>query len=103
VACSHEDERIQAVDEKKVQEAVEKIKSLLATLDTILDPADGPWLFGLSVPTALDANLVPLLARLREVGKADMISEGLAKYADAAMEKVEWKSVMEGRKTLFGL
>jgi hypothetical protein len=103
VACSHEAEKIHSVEEGRVHEEVGKTKSLLAKLETTLDPTTGPWLFGLEVGTVLDANLVPFLARLREVGNAEWIPEGLSKYADVAMATPEWMSVMEGRKTMYGL
>lgn len=58
------------------------------------------WLFGLPQPSALDAHLVVFIARMMDVGKKDVIPEALAKYAEVAMEKSEWKDVMQGRRTL---
>lgn len=70
--------------------------------DTATDRESGPWLFGLSQPTALDAHLVVFIARMRDVGRDDLISERLNQYADFAMGLPEWKSVLQGRKTMVG-
>lgn len=60
----------------------------------------GPWLLGLKEPTALDAHLVTFVARMRDVGRNDIIPEELGKYVDVAMEGDEWNGVMQGRKTM---
>ncbi|KIY00911.1 uncharacterized protein Z520_03577 [Fonsecaea multimorphosa CBS 102226] len=62
--------------------------------------SSGPWLFGLTSPSALDAHLVVFVARMRDVGRANIIPETISDYADRAMALPEWQAVMEGRKTM---
>ena len=65
---------------------------------------EGPWLFGLAQPTALDAHLVAFIARMRDIGRGDaLIPERLGKYADAAMERKGWDETMQGRVTMIGV
>jgi hypothetical protein len=65
--------------------------------------ASGPWLFGLPYATALDAHLVVFIARLQDIGKGGIVPPALAAYANQAMAGPEWKSVMEGRRTMHGV
>ena len=67
-------------------------------LDSLLE--DGPWLFGGGSPTVLDAHVVILIGRMQDVGRANLISSRLLKYADAAFQTPELQSVMEGRRTM---
>jgi hypothetical protein len=60
----------------------------------------GKWLFGLQQATALDAHLIPFIARIRDVGREDIIPEALGAYADRVMAEKEWQDVMGGRKTM---
>jgi hypothetical protein len=83
-----------------VQEEIGKTKALLNELDALLNPAVGPWMFGSDTATALDGNLVPFIARLRELGMDELVPEGIIRYANAAMAKPEWTSVMQGRRTM---
>jgi hypothetical protein len=48
---------------------MEKVRKLLLELERLLDPSAGPWLYGATVPTALDAHLVTFIARMRDVGE----------------------------------
>jgi hypothetical protein len=80
----------------------EKARKLLLELETLLVHAAGRWLYGATVPTALDAHLVTFIARLRDLGKEDLVPEVLIRYSDKAMETPEWRGVMNGRRTMFG-
>lgn len=62
----------------------------------------GPWLFGLESPTALDAHLVVFIERMREVGRGELIPAGLQAYADKAKAGKAWEGVMQGRRTMAG-
>ena len=62
----------------------------------------GPWLFGLGHPTALDAHLVVFIARLKDVGRHDIVPEKLMAYAERAWASESYKAVMQGRKTMVG-
>lgn len=57
-------------------------------------------MFGRDQPTALDAHGIIFLARLDDVGRANFIPSGLKRYYTMAMDSPEWRSVMEGRRTM---
>jgi hypothetical protein len=82
---------------------VERTRQLLSEISALLPSADegGPnqWLFGAQDPTMLDANLIPLLVRLKDVGRTELIPENLRKYMERAEAMEEWKTMMQGRKT----
>lgn len=92
----------------------ERAQNLLSEFERILPkqgsaPSDGqtngtlgPWLFGLTSPSALDAHLVVFVARMRDVGRSNIIPKAVSDYVDRAMAQPEWQTVMEGRKTMIG-
>jgi hypothetical protein len=101
-----------------VVENVEKARSLMKEFESHLSPesanvaiangtsnvANGPWLFGLDQPTALDAHLVVFIARMRDIGRGDeLIPGGLGRYADLAMQRAEWDKTMQGRIMMIGV
>lgn len=97
-------DKIGGLKPARVESEVERARSLLAELDSLLVPGgSGPWLFGLDKPTALDAHLVVFVGRLRDVGREILIPVGIGRYADTAMAKPEWKGVMKGRRTMIGV
>jgi glutathione S-transferase len=61
------------------------------------------WSFGGSSATALDAYLVPFIARLTEAENGDLVPPKLQEYAQWAMDRPEWQSVMRGKPTLFSV
>jgi len=77
-----------------------KARSLLLELEKLVVPDRGPWLFGLDAATALDAHLVVFIARLRDVGREELIPHGISLYGDRAMETPEWRNFMDGRRTM---
>ena len=77
----------------------ERARNLVLELDNLLVPDAGPWLYGSSVPNALDAHLVTFVARMRDVGRQDIIPEGISRYGAKAMETAEWQGVMDGRRS----
>jgi hypothetical protein len=81
---------------------LEEFQSLLpgAPSGILSNSASGPWLLGLTQPSALDAHLITFIARMRDVGREEIVPEVLGKYVDAAMEQDEWRGVMHGRKTM---
>lgn len=89
-----------------VSAEVEKNKTnarkLLSELEELLVSGAGQWLYGATVPTALDAHLVTFIARLKDLGKENLVPQALIRYADKAMETPEWRGVMNGRKTMIG-
>ncbi len=76
---------------------------ILRTLESSLPSSPSyRWLFDLPQPTALDAHLVVLIARLRDIKRLDLVSEQLLAYAAKAWECKEFQGVMQGRKTMIG-
>lgn len=59
----------------------------------------GPWIYG-DAPTALDANLIAFLQRMKDAGHFDYFDTRLIKYLDDGTTSLEWKSVMQGQQTL---
>jgi glutathione S-transferase len=96
---STETEKIAGIKQDTVDCEIERSRSLLSILEsTLCGQGSGPWLFGFDGPTALDAHVVVFINRLRDVGRAKLISSTLAKYADAAMETSEWRKLMDKRE-----
>ena len=61
-----------------------------------LEKSPTGWLFGLDRASALDAHLIVFIARMRDVGRNDLIPESFHKYTMKAMEGKEWKDVQTG-------
>ncbi|KAF2174265.1 hypothetical protein M409DRAFT_49123 [Zasmidium cellare ATCC 36951] len=66
----------------------------------VVDHRGHPWIFGFERPSALDAHLVPSLARLEDAGNGGLIPPRLKGYLDAARRTQYWREVMGDRKTL---
>ncbi|TVY87385.1 hypothetical protein LAWI1_G005630 [Lachnellula willkommii] len=96
-----ETEKVGGVLPAQVDAALKRTGLFLSHMEQLLVPLSGPWLFGLLVPTALDAHLVTFLARLRDLGRDELIPPSLRAYEDAAMETPEWRRVMNGRRTMY--
>jgi hypothetical protein len=96
-----EKEKIGGVVPSEVEKNKGNSRKLLLELDKLLVPSAGPWLYGASVATALDAHVVTFIARLRDLGKEDLVPQGLIDYSDKAMEMPEWRGVVNRRSTMF--
>lgn len=94
-----------ALEESKTLNIVSKIDALLAISEVAAKSSDEmSWIFGTSEPTALDAHMVPFLARLVDVGRGGMFEEKsrVKRYAERAFQSDTWKEVMLGRRTVYG-
>ena len=49
----------------------------------------------------LDSQVVPFLARLRDVRRDELIPVGLAQYEEMAGVTPEWLDVLKGRRTMY--
>ncbi|KAK6371464.1 hypothetical protein LTS17_008714 [Exophiala oligosperma] len=76
----------------------QQARDLLASLDRMVGE-EKTWIFS-DKPTALDAHLVVFIARMTDVGRENIIPEGLRKYGARARQNPDWTSMMEGRKTM---
>jgi hypothetical protein len=81
---------------------LEEFQSLLpgAPSSILSNGASRPWLLGLTQPSALDAHLITFIARMRDVSREEIVPEALGRYVDAAMERDEWRDMMQGWKTM---
>ena len=77
----------------------ERAKNLLLKIEALAPESPSQWLFG-QKPCALDAHLIPFIARMREVERENLIPQGLGQYADWAMRGKEWTELMNGRTTM---
>jgi hypothetical protein len=73
---------------------------LLVTWPPARGDTSESWLFDFPHPTALDVHLTVFIARMLDVGRDDLFSDKMRNYAARAMQTDEWKSVMQGRKTM---
>lgn len=96
---SVEENKIGSITPVRVEEELQRTRSILSTFNSRLSKGQGPWLFG-DRPTALDAHVVIFLARLQDVGRANVIPPELETYLALAMETREWQAVMAGRRTM---
>lgn len=79
----------------------ERARQLLGHIEEgLVDNAKGEWMFNLAEPSALDAHLVPSLARLEDAGNGDIIPPRLRRYVVRAKQTEYWRVVMGDRPTL---
>ena len=91
-----EDSRAHAIEPESVEQNRQRTITLLRKLEGHLSTSQSGWLFGFDTPSALDAHLVVFLARMRDVGRNDLIPEIFEKYALRALEGDAWKEVQSG-------
>lgn len=96
---SNRSEKLDGLEPGYVHAMVEQTKLLMSSIQDHLS-SDGEWLFGLEQASALDAHLVPFIARMRDVGRYEIVPSSLQKYAEEAQKTEEWKTVMQGRSTV---
>lgn len=87
-------EKVEGIIPSEVVKMEKLATDLLSSLNELAPDVPGQWLFG-EKPTALDAHLLVFMARMRDVGRQNLIPERLEKYASWAMESREWKEIME--------
>jgi glutathione S-transferase len=112
--CRVRETRAPALAKEAVAVQESKASSFLAQIETLLAASEGyddhdddddddrsPWIFGTAEPTALDAHVVPFIARLLDVGRDGMLQDRVRAYAERAFEGEPWKDVMQGRRTVY--
>ncbi|KAK6197291.1 hypothetical protein LQW54_010753 [Pestalotiopsis sp. IQ-011] len=99
----HRETQEPALREENV-EAAERSATLLFAdvlkIYTAQENGAALWIFG-ETPTVLDAHLVPLIARLLDCERTDLVPTELQVYALAAMSRPEYQAVTHGRRTLW--
>ncbi|CEJ54245.1 hypothetical protein PMG11_00565 [Penicillium brasilianum] len=97
--------KVEGMEPETIKEMEHRAEVILGRLGDALpenshDPFDGPWLFGLQEPAALDAHAIVFIERMRDVGRIGLVPEKLDVYSQKATEQDNWKSVMNGRRTM---
>ncbi|KAJ9618017.1 hypothetical protein H2204_013247 [Knufia peltigerae] len=91
-----ENDKVKGLMPSEIAKNETKVRELLEALhDRVADPQRR--IFGEN-PTALDARLVPFIARMTEIGREKLIPEKLQQYCKWAMNGDDWMKMMNGRK-----
>ncbi|KAF3021524.1 hypothetical protein E8E14_012286 [Neopestalotiopsis sp. 37M] len=104
----HQETQEPALWEENVEAAERRARSLFDEVMKIRHNASGgdddarSWIFG-DAATVLDAHLVPLIARLLDCGRTDLVPDELQKYALEAMRRPEYQAVTHGRRTIWDI
>lgn len=88
-------EKVQGVEENTTTSNEKKATQLMDVLRGHLSE-EGPWLFGLRTPSALDAHVLPFIARMRDIGRYSLVPPTLRSYAERGWESPKYKATMEG-------
>lgn len=96
---------IPALKRESAERAVAQTRELFGKVDGMLKAADGDgrrasWVFGTAHPTAFDAHLVVYVARMRDVGRGELIPGRVMEYLERAMDGAEWREMTKGGKTV---
>ncbi|KAI1126442.1 hypothetical protein F5Y10DRAFT_293831 [Nemania abortiva] len=101
----HSDTQERALEDAVVSNAEGRVQSLFANILLVRccpDSAEaGTWIF--RDATVLDAHLVPLIARLLDCERTDLVPAELQNYALAVMKGPEWQEVTHGRRTTWDI
>ncbi|KAK4065897.1 uncharacterized protein Triagg1_8449 [Trichoderma aggressivum f. europaeum] len=94
-------DKVSALTPEKTQAELDKAQAYLEEAATLLNPGDGPWLFGQQQPTELDAHLVVMILRLQDVGRDFVVPDSLKEYGKMASDEPSFIAVMGGRSTMY--
>jgi glutathione S-transferase len=97
--------KVEGMEPETIKEMEHRANVILDRLADALpensrDSGDGPWLFGLQEPSALDAHAVVFIERMRDVGRIGLVPDKLNIYSQKATEQDNWENVMNGRRTM---
>lgn len=99
----HDTNYCRTLEADNVEQTEVLCQAFTSALDEILTASgrseDQRWLFG--GPTIIDAHAVPLISRLLERGRTELVPSAVEAYAKGAMESEEWKKTTHGRGTVF--
>lgn len=111
--CSRfKDKKVGGLEPQVVQDTINRAKKLLEESDRLLGITHAElrpkrtgeqWLFGLSHATALDAHLIPFIARMLDTHRGYLVPESLLKYAEHAIAQKEWKDIIRGKSTMYAV
>jgi hypothetical protein len=84
----------------KTTAAENEARRVIAKAEVVMARSNGPWIYGLHGPTALDAHFVIFLRRMKEVGYSDYFPEIISRYLSYAEGTKEFQDTMRGEDTL---
>ena len=100
---SHDTFHSHTVDPDNIAEVERKCVAFLDGVSSLLQEhqkGEG-WIFG-SKPTILDAHAFPMIRRLMDRNRFDLVSQDDVKaYAEGVTKTKEWQRVSYGRRTLY--
>jgi hypothetical protein len=100
---SHDTNYCRTLERDSVEQTENLCRAFTSALDEILTTAgrtEGQrWLLG--GPTIIDAHAVPLISRLLEMERSELVPSTVEAYARSAMESKEWIRTTHGRGTVF--
>jgi len=96
----HDTTSSRALEPESVQLVEQQARDFTNSLAKVLAQRkrDGPWVFG-SRPTILDAHATPMIARMADVKRDDLLPEVVREYGSAVRATDEWCEVTHGRPT----
>jgi hypothetical protein len=100
IARSLVDREIPSLKRENAERAIVQSAQLLAEVDELLQASYSGWVLDTPYPTALDAHLIIVVARLRDAGRGELVPNRVVRYANVAMETSAWKDMMQGRQTI---
>lgn len=100
IAHSIMTKEIPSLKKESAQHAIMQSKTLLSTIDGMLQDSLSGWILDTPHPTALDAHVIVFIARLKDAGRSELVPTLTTDYADRAMVTPAWKDMMQGRQTV---
>jgi hypothetical protein len=91
---------IPSLKRESAERAIVQSVQLLGEAEELLQASYSGWVLDTPHPTALDAHLVIVVARLRDAGRGELVPNRVVRYANVAMETSAWKDMMQGRQTI---
>ncbi|KAJ0110010.1 hypothetical protein J7T55_0148127 [Diaporthe amygdali] len=92
--------KVPSLTKEGQEKSAADMKAYLGDIDSLLSKSETAWLLSTTRASALDAHVVPLVARMLDIKQDGLVPESVAKYAASAMQGQEWNAVMQGRTTL---
>ena len=88
-----------------IQQEEEKAQTLLSKLtaarEHTMRGSGTVWIHDTRCPTALDAHVIPFLARLNDVGRADMVGDTLKSYLSSFMNSEMSRELFGDENTMY--
>lgn len=94
------DVKLAYLEPDRIEDAIDQTKRFNKEIQSLLSASSTGWIMGTTNPTALDAHVVILLARLHDIKRENLIPEALVAYGKAAMEQPAFPEALQGPSTI---